>query len=191
MSRLFKRLPSNIFVLGTGRCGSVTFIRACQHLSNFTAGHETRAGYIGKERFAYPDNHIEADNRLSWFLGGLADSFSDDRTLYVHLRRDREATAASFLRRWDSTYRSSIIRAFGHGLIMRDSDWDNPRAVCEAYVDTVTQNIDVFLRDRDATTIWLENAAEEFPLFVERIGATGDVAAAFAEWKTPHNASPV
>lgn len=186
-----KKALSNVFVLGTGRCGSLTFIRACEHLSNFTAGHETRAGVIGTERFNYPDNHIEADNRLAWFLGGLADSFSDDQTLYVHLRRDRDATAASFLKRWDSSYRSSIIRAFRHGIVMRDSDWDDPRAVCEAYVDTVTQNIDAFLRGRNATTIWLESAAERFTSFLERIGAIGDVGAAIGEWETPHNASLV
>ena len=61
----------NIFVLNTGRCGSTTFIKACQHIRNYTALHESRANRIAEQRLAYPRDHIEADNRLSWFLGRL------------------------------------------------------------------------------------------------------------------------
>jgi ferritin-like protein len=49
----------------------MTFIRACQHITNYTAGHETRSTLLGEARVAYPDQHIEADNRLSWMLGKL------------------------------------------------------------------------------------------------------------------------
>jgi hypothetical protein len=34
-----------VFVLNTGRCGSLTFTRACQaSISNYTAAHESRSG---------------------------------------------------------------------------------------------------------------------------------------------------
>lgn len=46
------------FVLCTGRCGSVTFIKACAHIDNFSAGHETLASEVGTRRFAYPDDHV-------------------------------------------------------------------------------------------------------------------------------------
>ena len=82
----------NIFILNTGRCGSTTFIRACQHISNFTATHESRSGLIGEERLNYPDNHIEADNRLSWFLGRLDRKYGDN-AFYLHMSRDRSQTA--------------------------------------------------------------------------------------------------
>ncbi|WP_100448573.1 hypothetical protein [Glycomyces xiaoerkulensis] len=36
-------------------------------------------------------------------------------------------------------------------------------------------------------TIWLERAEEQFPAFLERIGAEGDLDAAVAEWDTVHN----
>ena len=35
-----------VFVLCTGRSGSTTFVRACQHIDNYTASHESTAGPI-------------------------------------------------------------------------------------------------------------------------------------------------
>ena len=82
----------NVFVLCTGRCGSTTFDRACRHMTNWTAGHETRSHLTGPDRFAYPPRHIEADNRLSWMLGRLEQAYGADAA-YVHLTRDAEAVA--------------------------------------------------------------------------------------------------
>ena len=84
--------PRNVFVLCTGRCGSTTLVEACGHLSNWTSGHETRTHLLGPARLAYPDGHIEADNRLSWLLGRLDEAFGD-RAAYVHLTRDPEAVS--------------------------------------------------------------------------------------------------
>jgi hypothetical protein len=89
---------TNVFVLTTGRSGSLTFTRACERITNYTAGHETRSGLLGRERLAYPDRHIEVDNRLAWMLGRLEDAHGD-RAFYVHLRRDEEATAESHVGR--------------------------------------------------------------------------------------------
>ena len=48
----------NVFVLNTGRCGSMTFVEACRPITNFSSAHESRCAKLGAERFAYPDNHI-------------------------------------------------------------------------------------------------------------------------------------
>lgn len=183
--------PTNVFVLCTGRCGSVTFATACGHLTNFTAGHETRSARILDNRFAYPAHHIESDNRLSWQLGGLGQRFDGTDVLYVHLKRERDAVARSYAKRWDSSYRASIIRAFGHGIVMRTKDWPDERRVDVArhYVDTVNSNIEDFLRDRPSMTMNLESIQQDFPVFLDRIGAQGDLAAAMAEWDVRHNAS--
>jgi hypothetical protein len=37
-----------IFVTGTGRCGTVTFSKACSHITNYTSGHKTKAGVINR-----------------------------------------------------------------------------------------------------------------------------------------------
>lgn len=67
----------NIFILSTGRCGSTTFIQSCQHITNFSSAHESNIHKIGTDRIVYPQNHIESDNRLSWFLGRLEEHYKD------------------------------------------------------------------------------------------------------------------
>ena len=47
----------NIFVLCTGRCGSVTFSKACKHITNYTSGHETRIKKLD-DRLDFPSFHI-------------------------------------------------------------------------------------------------------------------------------------
>ena len=85
----------NVFVLCTGRCGSHTFIESCNHISNYTAGHETRSRFLGKERLNFALNHIEADNRLAWFLGRLDTTYREN-VFYVHLSRNKNQTIKSF-----------------------------------------------------------------------------------------------
>lgn len=180
-----------VFVLSSGRCGSTTFERACAHITNYTAGHETRRGYLFERRFDYPDQHIESDNRLSWFLGGLARRFDDEDTFYVHLTRRRAAVARSYSRRFHSPFHSSMMRAFAQGILIRKS-WapEQHHKVARFYVDTVTDNIREFLRHRPHTMDFpLERAEELFPEFWEAIKAEGDLPAALAEFQIKHNAS--
>jgi hypothetical protein len=178
----------NILVLCTGRCGSLTFIRACGHIDNYSAGHETRCGRVGADRLAYPDNHIEADNRLAWLLGRLDETWGD-RAAYVHLTRDPEATAQSWARRFEvaggmaSAYRDAILRNgahIRHSLARIDSTRD--------YVATVTANISLFLKDKSRKMDFrVEHAAEDFATFWAWIGAEGAYDAATAEWARRHN----
>lgn len=179
---------TTVFVLCTGRCGSTTFVRACEHMTNYTAAHESRCHLTGPERMAYPPRHIEADNRLTWLFGRLERDWGD-RARYVHLVRDPEATARSYARRADR----GIIMAYRTEILMRALR-RNARATtldfCRDYVDTVTENIQLFLRDKTATmTVRLEDAEADFDRFWEWVGAAGDAAAARAEWRVRHNAS--
>ena len=185
------RRPTNVFVLGTGRCGTVTFSAACGHFDNFTAGHESRRGELSAARFEYPEHHIESDNRLSWFLGQLGQRFDDDETMYVHLTRSPDDVIASYTRRWNSGFRSNIGRAFGHGIVVRTEDWPegDVESVVRFYVETVTANIEAFLEGRSAMSIQLETIDTQFPDFIDRVGATGDLRAATAELGVRHNAS--
>jgi hypothetical protein len=176
----------NVFVLCTGRCGSMTFIQACRHMENFSAGHETRAHVVGEQRLNYRDRHIEADNRLAWFLGRL-DQVHGDRAIYVHLRRDREATAQSFLQR----YHSGILQAYHRSILMNLSSEADPLSVCRDYVDTVTANIRQFLKDKSQVyDVLLERGAADFRLFWRAVRANGDLEAAVREWMIRHNAGP-
>jgi hypothetical protein len=174
----------NVFVLSTGRAGSTTFAKACAHITNYTSGHESRRGTIGSKRLEYPANHIESDNRLSWLLGRLHERYGDD-AFYVHLIRDREATARSFDVRWE--WHHSIIRAYVQGILC--SEACNQEA-CLDYWDTVNANIRIFIAGRPrAATVRLEHAAQDFATFWDDIGAEGNKEEALRQWSIPHNAT--
>jgi len=174
----------NVFVLSTGRCGSTTFARACSHIRNYSAAHESRIKTL-ENRVEYPENHIEVDNRLSWFLGRL-DARYGDEAFYVHLRRDREATAESFLRRYDS----GILAAYRRWIVPMMGEEPDPLDVCRHYYDTVNANIELFLKDKSkCMEFQLETAEEDFRAFWSRIEATGEVSTAVCEWQRQYNAS--
>ena len=178
---------SRVFVLCTGRCGSTTFGAAAAHCRNFTSGQESRNQYIGAQRFAYPDQHIEIDNRLSWTLGKLDQCFGD-APYYVHLLRDPETVAASFVTR----HRYGLMKAYREGILAKHFNRtpDAPLMdVARELVDTVTLNIAAFLKDKSRVmTVRVEDIATDFPAFWDWIGAQGNLDAAMAEWQIKHNA---
>jgi hypothetical protein len=177
-----------VFVLCTGRSGSLTFIRACSHITNYTAGHETGSRKLGDARFSYPDNHIEADNRLSWFPGTL-DTLYGGNAFYVHLVREKEATVRSFNQRWIRT--GSLVRAYCEGILQIGIQKLDPRSRLEVANDLYTQlnrNIMLFLRDKTHRfTFHIEQTRKDFPLFWEMIGAEGDLEKALEVFGEVHN----
>lgn len=181
-------IPRNIFVLCTGRCGSTTLARACAHFDNYTCDHEGRSHLTGPARFAFPERHIEIDNRLSWLLGRL-DRHWGDNAAYVHLARDPEATAQSFAKRAGQ----GILKAYRTDILMKapQRSADTPLIdFCRDYVDTVTENIRLFLSGKThVMEVTLEGMAADFDRFTGWIGATGDLDAARAELTERHNAS--
>ena len=183
----------NVFVLNTGRCGSLTFARACSHITNFTSAHESRSRLKGPEHYDYPDHHIEVDTRLSWFLGPLDAKFGD-QAVYVHLLRNPEAVAQSFAKRYD--VESSIIWSYRNVILMdynidaEDRDAEDRMAYCHDYIATITQNIALFLKDKTAPIVINIEAPEKgFRALWTRIGAEGALEAALEEFHTKHNAS--
>jgi len=182
----------NIFVLCTGRSGSKTFIKACNHITNYTCGHESRAKRAKLESrltLDYPPNHIEADNRLSWFLGRLDERYGDE-AFYVHLIREKGAVAQSFYRRWKNP--GTIISAYGYSLLkQRYIAPDDRLPICLDYQETVNSNIRLFLKDKTKVmTMHLESITEQFPIFWNYIGAFGNLDEALGVLQIPHNISP-
>lgn len=180
--------PDNIFVLCTGRCGSMTLARACAHLTNRTSAHESRTHLLGPDRLAYPPRHIEIDNRLSWLLGRLDQTWGN-RAAYVHLTRDPDEVARSYAAR----AHQGILKAYRNDIIAR-SRFKNRKAqvidFARDYVDTVTDNITLFLRDKThVLPMTLESLSEDFETFIGWSGAEGDLDAARAELAVRHNAT--
>jgi len=179
-----------VFVLCTGRSGSLTFARACNHITNYTVGHESRSRRLGADRFAYPDNHIEADNRLAWFTGALDRDFGKN-ALYVHLLRDRAKTVESYNRRW--VRYGSLIRAYCEGIhqiTIHKLDKKRRLEVVGDFYDNVNENIRHFLKDKDRVlTMHIEDMEKGFPVFWEQIGAEGDQGKALEEFTRKYNQS--
>ena len=175
----------NIFILNTGRCGSTTFIKACAHISNYSAAHESLCSYVGEQRLAYPASHIEADNRLSWLLGRLDQQYGND-AYYVHLSRDRQQTIESFSKRQSF----GIMKAYKEGILSGGKVDQSPEHIAEDYIVTIESNIQLFLKDKtNKMSFRLGNAQADFKLFWENISAEGDLSAALGEWNVNYNAS--
>lgn len=183
-------LNMRVFILCTGRSGSMAFSAACKEINNYTVGHESRSRRLGADRFAYPDNHIEADNRLAWFTGALDREFGND-AFYVHLIRDRNKTVASYNRKW--VRYGSIIKAYCEGIhqiTLHRLDKQRRLEVVEDFYDNVNENIRQFLKDKkQVLTIDLEDIQEEFPRFWHAIGAEGDLGKALETFEFRHNRS--
>jgi hypothetical protein len=180
----------NVFILCTGRSGSSSLIAACSHITNYSCGHESRAGLLGEARLAYPEGHIEADNRLSWMLGPLEDRYGNS-AFYVHLTRDREATISSFNRRWSE--RTSIVRAYSEGVLKTPIETlskADQLSICADYYDTVNSNIRHFMDNKsNVLSIRLAHLEEDFKNFWDSIGAEGNLDMALQELSTHHNPS--
>ncbi|QTY26011.1 hypothetical protein [Flavobacterium sp. CS20] len=180
----------NVFVLCTGRSGSKGFIKACQHISNYTVAHESLSDKCGKARFEFPKNHIEADNRLSWQLGQL-DKFYGKKAFYVHLKREKKATAQSFMRRF--LLPKSMIYAYANGIKRLPPEQLNSKErfdVCLDYVETVNSNIEHFLKDKPhQMEIELSDIKTDFESFWKAVDAEGDLDLALAEFDIKYNKS--
>lgn len=181
----------HIFVLSPGRSGSKSFAEACKYLTNYTSAHESRSGKVGEDRFNFPLSHIEADNRLTWFLGAMAERFDSKNVLYVHLSRDFNQTVDSFVHRLqNSDYRSSIIHAFAHGILMKPGDWKPEEEVelCRLYVQTIHSNIKEFLKQRVHMNVQLGDDGASFNRFLVSISPQGDIDLVKRTWLEVHNA---
>lgn len=175
------------FVLCSGRCGSLTFARACEHITNYTSAHESRAGLV-QGRLDYPEDHIEVDNRLAWFLGSLEKKYGDD-PVYVHLTRDPEAVAESYSHRF--YVKAGIMHGFGYGVVRpaKPPKERDRMDVARLFVRTVTDNVESFLKDKTKVVrVRLEDPHEPFDRFWDLLGAEGDREAAHDTLRTVHNA---
>ena len=180
----------NIFILCTGRCGSMSISRACKDLENFSSGHETRISMLGVERLNFPSNHIEADNRLSWFLGRLDAKYGND-AFYVHMTRDPIETAKSYNRRWYHV--GSIVRSYTEGILTKPLQLVSSNDLLkysEDYCTTVNENIVHFLKDKDKKcVIRLEHLESDFLKFWGLIEAKGNKSKALEALNQKHNKS--
>lgn len=182
----------NIFILNPGRTGSMTFIKACAHLTNYTCGHETARNTPDYQRYnlQYPSNHIEADNRLTWFLSSI-DKIYGENTYYVKLWRNHDQLVNSYMKR--KNLNQGIINAFAVGIMQQKQRKISKEGYYWAvshYINTLNCNIDYFLKDKTKTiTIDINNPKSNFEKFWNDIGGEGDIDLALKEFDNRYNSS--
>ena len=180
----------NVFILCTGRSGSTTFIKACKHIANYTSAHESLCNKLGQTRFHFPEQHIEADNRLSWHLGELDKCYGKE-AIYVFLKRDKNAIAKSYMRRFLRP--KSMIYAYANGIKKSPPESlskDEKHQICLDYVETVEQNIIHFLKDKPhQIEMNIASIKAEYPSFWKLIKAEGNLDKALMEFDIKHNSS--
>lgn len=160
---------TNVFVVTPGRTASMTFANACSRIVNYSAAHESRARFLGSERFSYPKDHIEIDNRLIWFLPLLKDKFGANAKL-VYLFRDPDKVAESYHKRWNNP--ESIVRAYGEGILMHGTvDSSRRLAICRDYAYRVDEIARTFVRSNGGIIVNLDSIESDFVFFLDWIDA--------------------
>ncbi|MDN6279390.1 MAG: hypothetical protein L0J45_00145 [Psychroflexus sp.] len=180
----------NVFILCTGRTGSVSFIKACENLTNFTASHESKSDLNGEQRFDFPDQHIEADNRLIWDLGRLDQYYGKD-AFYVHLTRDHNKIAQSFEKR--VYYPNSMIKAYCDGIKKKPTEKltkDEIKEYSYDLVKNIEASIALFLKDKPLQIrMDIDQINTDFPDFWSAIQGEGKLGLALEALTEKHNQS--
>lgn len=179
-------IAMRIFVVGTGRCGTSTFYHAACHATNYTVGHESRAGTIND--YLYPDHRIEVSSHLAFAVPVLRATHSIARIgasggcRFVHLIRELASCVSSM-----AAVREAIRSlAFGiaEGNVNTQSGKDFRRWAAWLY-DLVNANIAATAAD--AFRLELERAEERWLDCWEFMGCEGDFEASLAEWRWKYN----
>ena len=162
---------------------------------NYTAAHESMFGRPAAERFGpngYRDQHIEADTNMAWFMGPLRKRYGDN-AYYVHLKRNRDATAKSLM---GLIGRGGFADGYAGTMFLSNTPpRENLEQSCLTmlydYVDTMTANIDWFLEHHPAgkqVTIDIDKPQHRFLQMWNDIDAKGNLGAALREFNTHYNA---
>jgi hypothetical protein len=177
-----------IFVIGTGRCGTVTFSKACKHITNYTSGHETTThGKLGNN-FEFPDNHIEIDPRLSIFVPLLREKYPD--ALFVHLQRERKSCIKSLAKR-NSLFHFGCFRL---GSLPKQCN-ENLDLLARLYYDSTIKMLESYMFIDDHVFenkfmhIWLQDIEQGFSRMLKITDAECDKQKAFKELQIKYNKS--
>jgi hypothetical protein len=166
-----------VFVTGTGRCGTTTFYHACQHIKNFTSGHETSRRLLRVPRF--PDQHIECSYLVVPWIPHLIERYPDSR--WVHLIRDREACVHSMATIAPKRQNGWACIWYLVGKNRHD------RRSAELFYASTNALIKALIPP-GSMTLRLEEAGLRWAEFWEWIGAEGNFQASLGEWGRKYNA---
>ena len=192
-----------VFVVGTGRCGSVTFCIACGHITNYTVDHERV--FTLRDKLDWPDQHIAVEPSM-WPLVPLLRERYPDLVLVHLIRTDRAAFCASYRELTSPPFIGAAAYRIPKEMRPPErANWEGAPPVIDVwsaccvghpaneeerweriglYYDAVNTAIAEFRPD---VTVQLETPGPGWRQFWERIDARGDFKASLREWDTKHN----
>ena len=194
-----------VFVVGTGRCGSVTFCKACGHITNYTVDHERV--FTLRDKLDWPDQHIAVEPSM-WPLVPLLRERYPELVLVHLVREDRAAFCASYRKLTSPPFIGAAAyripkemrppeRANWEGAPPTIDVWSaccvghpaNEEERLERiglYYDTVNATVAAMQPD---VVVKLERPRIAWQRFWATIGAEGDFVRSLGEWNTKHNSS--
>jgi len=168
-----------VFVVGTGRCGSVTFARACEHMTNFTTGHEEV--FCKPDKLVWPDQHVAVGPM--WPLVPLLRRAWPDLVLVHLIRTDVAEFIESYMTLEGS--RGPTIDVWADLYVGAPISDAERRGRCLLFHASTNELIRALGPD---LTVRLEHGRDDFARFWDHVGARGDRDGALAEWSVKHNA---
>lgn len=165
-----------VFVIGSGRCGTVTFSKAASHCTNFTVGHETKARQI--DPLDYPDNHIEVSSHLTIYWPMILEKYPDCKLVWLY-RVDRLACAKSIAQLQSGKVVRDYCNVFHQQL--------NPDLI-EGALD-IYDMMNAHGKTSGAFHIELESASSQWKSCWDFMGCEGDFETSLKEWDVKYNAS--
>lgn len=168
-----------VFVVGTGRCGTVSFSVACRYITNYTSGHET----ISHE-LVYPDQHIEVNPHFHARLHTLIHKYPDAR--WVHLIRKRDTCVESLASMDDGEVMMSLGRLYPSIYPAHDA-----LTIASSFYHDINLRINralcAMISPDRRMAMHLETIKYQWQSFWHWIQAKGNYDESLASWDTPHN----
>ena len=104
-----------VFFISPGRTATTTLAQAFSSCVSWTSAHESNTKKRYADRCLYAQKHVEADNRLVFFLPRLTELYAASEMLVI-VRRDRKKIANSYRKRW---WKFNLPKIYVFGILMR------------------------------------------------------------------------
>lgn len=171
----------NVFVVGTGRCGTCSVYQAFGHATNYTVGHERMAGKV--PNYNLRDNHIEIGSPLTIAIPILKRKFPEAK--WIHLIRDKGPCVSSLINQCETS-----MRAYARQWLFMDevSDKDLYK-VAALFYDSVNGTCRDLLAGEDYVVLKLSKIQSRWEQVWNWLGCEGSFEDSLAELKRHYNPS--